>query len=158
MGHGQNFVRFGAGRTGHLRTFAFCTVCQARSCSERVLWADAGLLYREHTKAIVVHEVAERNKARKAVSSLQTVNISGAHQGEQKMSGIPTGHQVFARGRPGGLLLAARGPRGRLNFPPGVQESFLTKIQLPNFFFATHRSLREIQGCVIYNNHTCAPQ
>jgi hypothetical protein len=26
MGHGQNFVRFGSGRTGHVRTFAFCTI------------------------------------------------------------------------------------------------------------------------------------
>jgi hypothetical protein len=36
-------------------------VCQARSCSERVLRADAGLLYREQPNSIVVHEVTERN-------------------------------------------------------------------------------------------------
>jgi hypothetical protein len=56
-------------------------VFQAGSCSERVLWVDAGLLYREHANAIVVHEVTERNKARKAVSSRQTVNIPGAQAG-----------------------------------------------------------------------------
>jgi hypothetical protein len=56
-------------------------VLQARSCSERGLLADAGLLYCAHTNTVVVHEVTKRNQTGKAVSRVEIVDIPGAQAG-----------------------------------------------------------------------------